>query len=549
MTWNRLYRPATVEQLHITSVREQLEKIVKSGKIPPVFLFTGPKGTGKTSAARILALLVNDPKNQDIFINQSEQKYNSPDVTSSEAQKILQGRSFVVQELDAASNRGIDDIRSLKERLAVPPMPGQTTVIILDEVHMLTTEAHNALLKILEEPPAYVMFILATTELHKIPETIVSRCQVINFREATLDELKIALTKILKTEKIEFEADALDLIVKQARGSFRDAIKVTELISLQGKVTVDTFTKTLGPLIQPMVDELLLAVTSKQTDKIINIFETLRTHNTNADVFFETLLLTLHSMVIGHYRGQTIQPLSLAVSQFLLKQLLAVSPNHTIIPFLPLELQILEIVSKAQQQNNSGKSSSGGSNTSANTSLKASPPVKRIEILQAERSRKEIIPVIQDSVVEVIPMTLALDLISTSDIVPAVASEILHVSNDELTNVDLPIDLKDGDNFSVQYVCDNWKLVVEALAKENPSISALLQSAIPLAEGHNQLTIQVFYAFHQEQLKQQKFSQIINNIVNSISNSTLTLKFGIIARATDTSQDGQLIQAATEHLM
>ena len=232
MAWNRKYRPSSISGLHLVEVRNQLETLILQGSIPQALLFAGPKGTGKTSAARILGALLNDPENlepvKSIFFSKKKTKKGSSlqDIKTITplAEKILSGDSYVVQEMDAASNRGIDDIRALKERIMLPPQEGVITVYILDEAHMLTTEAFNALLKLLEEPPEHVLFVLATTALHKIPATISSRCHVVQFRQATNEEILTALKSILEKEKIAYDTEALGEIAHQSDGSFRDAI-------------------------------------------------------------------------------------------------------------------------------------------------------------------------------------------------------------------------------------------------------------------------------------------------------------------------------------
>src|SRR5579859_2130216 len=188
MSWYRQYRPITLAGLHLVSVRETLQQLLGSGQFPHALLFAGPKGTGKTSAARIVGAILNDPANaefvQSVFFGGKKKSkavvnFQEPNSSDPIVQQIQRGTSYVVIELDAASHRGIDDIRQLKERVHLPPAEGLIALYILDEAHMLTTEAFNALLKLLEEPPPHAVFILATTELHKIPETIISRCAVV----------------------------------------------------------------------------------------------------------------------------------------------------------------------------------------------------------------------------------------------------------------------------------------------------------------------------------------------------------------------------------
>ena len=209
MTLYLKYRPQNISELDLVSAREALEKTLKNKNIPHAFLFSGPRGTGKTSAARILAMMVNKIEN-----------YDTPHII----------------ELDAASNRGIEEIRTLREQVALSPMSSKYKVYIIDEVHMLTTEAANALLKTLEEPPAHVVFVLCTTDPQKLPETVISRCTQIIFSRPSIEEIVAKLKLVAKGEKYKINPEDLELIAIEAKGSFRDAIKILEQVIVTGIV-------------------------------------------------------------------------------------------------------------------------------------------------------------------------------------------------------------------------------------------------------------------------------------------------------------------------
>ena len=225
MTLYLKYRSQTIDELDLESVREQLKKIVASGNIPHGLLFSGPKGSGKTSAARILAKIINCERRT---------KDDEPCNKCQSCLEIARGNNLDVIEIDAASNRGIDDIRSLKENIMLAPSRSSKKIYIVDEAHMLTLEASNAFLKTLEEPPEHVIFILATTEPLKLPETVRSRLVSISFQKGTEPEIERQLTRGAKGEKIEIEKDAIKKIAKIADGSFRDAIKAFEQTVLSG---------------------------------------------------------------------------------------------------------------------------------------------------------------------------------------------------------------------------------------------------------------------------------------------------------------------------
>ena len=197
------YRPDNFDSvIGQSSITKTLENAIKQNQLPQALLFCGPRGVGKTTCARILA------KN----INKSEEK--SSDF------------SFNIFELDAASNNGVDDIRNLIDQVRIPPQTGKYKVYIIDEVHMLSGQAFNAFLKTLEEPPSYAIFILATTEKHKVIPTILSRCQIYDFKKISTDDIKVYLEKIAHTEKISFEEEALYLIAKKSDGALRDALSI-----------------------------------------------------------------------------------------------------------------------------------------------------------------------------------------------------------------------------------------------------------------------------------------------------------------------------------
>ncbi|OGO77188.1 MAG: hypothetical protein A2Y23_01820 [Clostridiales bacterium GWB2_37_7] len=215
----RKWRPRKFEdvfgQEHVT---ETIKNEIKSNKISHAYLLCGTRGTGKTSTARLLAKAVNCSKRVDF----------DPCDSCNSCISINEGSSIDVIEIDAASNRGIDDIRNLREAIKFTPTMGKYKVYIIDEVHMLTNEAFNALLKTLEEPPAYVMFILATTEPHKLPATILSRCQRFDFKRISIQNIMNHLSAICKHEGMEAEDAALRIIARNADGAMRDALSILD---------------------------------------------------------------------------------------------------------------------------------------------------------------------------------------------------------------------------------------------------------------------------------------------------------------------------------
>lgn len=214
----RKYRPKTFDEVigqdHIVTT---LKNQIKLDKISHAYLFTGSRGTGKTSTAKIFAKAINCTNNKD----------GSP-CGECEVCKALDKTNIDVLEIDAASNNGVDEIRDLRERVKYPPVVGKYKVYIIDEVHMLSASAFNALLKTLEEPPSHTVFILATTEVHKLPATILSRCIRFDFKLVSLEDLSALLRKILKQEGVTFDEQGVSVIARAGEGSVRDTLSIAD---------------------------------------------------------------------------------------------------------------------------------------------------------------------------------------------------------------------------------------------------------------------------------------------------------------------------------
>ena len=254
----RVWRPAlwdeVVGQDHVV---QTLRNAIANDRVAHAYLFAGPKGTGKTTSARLLAKAVNclDPDESVRPCNKCEN-----------CLAVNDGRFMDLIEIDAASNTSVDDVRELREKINFSPSQGKFKVYIIDEVHMLSTSAFNALLKTLEEPPSHVIFILCTTEIHKIPATVLSRCQRHEFRRIPVPVIIKKLTELTKKEKIKIESDALSLIARQATGSMRDAISlVDQLSSMSKKITLTIAQEVLGTATSQSVIELVDAILTKNS--------------------------------------------------------------------------------------------------------------------------------------------------------------------------------------------------------------------------------------------------------------------------------------------
>jgi len=262
-----------VGQEHIT---QTLERSIKNDKISHAYLFSGPRGVGKTSVARILAYAVNDFKYLDDDTNYLD-----------------------IIELDAASNRKIEDMKQLIDRVWLAPTDGKYKVFIIDEVHMLTRDAFNALLKTLEEPPEYVIFILATTEAHKVPETILSRTQQFTFRPITKKNVIKQLTLIAKKEKINVDDEALDFIAGYGDGSFRDSIGLLDQASnINDKITLSDLEFIVGAAPKEVVDSILAAQDEASLQKMRKVFETISTNGYSVDSIVKQLINSLKNRLV-----------------------------------------------------------------------------------------------------------------------------------------------------------------------------------------------------------------------------------------------------------
>ena len=351
MVYYRKYRPQTIADLDSKDVRNKLDAVLRSSaptfiQVPHAFLFTGPKGLGKTSTARIVAKVINCTDRRD-----TSGKDIEPCNSCTQCVSITKGNNMDIMEIDAASNRGIDEMRDLKEKIKLSPLSAKKKVYIIDEVHMLTTEAFNALLKTLEEPPDHAVFILCTTEMHKVPATILSRCLHIGFRLATEEELVRSFERIAQGEGLKIDKKTLKSIAKLADGGFRDGTKILEeLVSLAGgkEITPELLdsrfhTATITQTVQKLVD----ALEKKDAKKGFSLVSTLVEQGPDIQFFLSQFLNEVHNLLLIKIgvegestlkTGMEVEELKVLLERF---ARIVGETKYAVVPQLPLELAIL----------------------------------------------------------------------------------------------------------------------------------------------------------------------------------------------------------------
>lgn len=334
MSLYRKYRPQDFENLiGQEHIKTTLLNAIKEGKISHAYLFCGPRGTGKTTTARLIAKAINcqNPLPSGHHCNEC--------MTCKSA---LDGSLVDLIEIDAASNRGIDEIRDLREKIRFVPSVAKAKVYIIDEVHMLTKEAFNALLKTLEEPPSHAYFILATTETHKVPATIISRCQRFDFRRIGETNLIDRLKFICENENLKYEPAALHLISSSVKGGLRDAISILDQLSSFGDISKENVNKTLGLGEYVAVENLFNALITNDRQSAIATISVVYEQGVDLMEFTKQFLEYLRKVMIDSVNGlQNIDSKKLIkiIESFIeARQKI----NLSIIPTLPLEIAVIQ---------------------------------------------------------------------------------------------------------------------------------------------------------------------------------------------------------------
>ncbi|PVH23898.1 DNA polymerase III subunit gamma/tau [Sphingobacterium corticibacter] len=289
----RKYRPVTfdsvVGQSHITNT---LKNAIHNNQLAQAFLFCGPRGVGKTTCARILAKTINCEQ-----ISENTEACGE----CNSCRSFQNGNSFSIHELDAASNNSVEDIRSLIDQVRIPPQTGKYKIYIIDEVHMLSQQAFNAFLKTLEEPPSYAIFILATTEKHKILPTILSRCQIFDFNRIQVEDMANHLARIAKNEGISYENDGLHVIAQKADGGLRDALSMfDQIVSFSNKeVTYKAVIDNLNILDYDYYFDLLQYIVQQDAAQALLVFDKVLTNGFDGGHFIAGLSAHLRNLLVA----------------------------------------------------------------------------------------------------------------------------------------------------------------------------------------------------------------------------------------------------------
>jgi len=512
----RKYRPLTfsdvIGQQHIV---QTLSNSIKNGRIGHAYLFTGPRGTGKTTIARIFARIVNC-QNPD---------GSNPCLKCEVCKSITEGRSLDIFEIDAASNTGVDNIRELRENVKFPPSIAKYKVYIIDEVHMLSTGAFNALLKTLEEPPSHAIFILATTEIHKVPETIISRCQRYDFTRLSIEQIIEKLSIDAKSEKISIEKDALEMIAIAAEGGMRDAESLlAQVMSLEDKkITAKEVAEILGTSERQSLEKMTELLLTKNTSEALALVNKISEDGYDLDVFNKSLLNYLRQLMLVSVDEKLAKIFSYELTKeqakIIAEQAKNQQPKHMLfiiqcfseiqgkikssfIPQLPLEMAIIKAVGGPEKglENSSQKPALTNSQTKYATSTPDTLQEPKTASFSPISSKKD-----ETSVAE-----------NEAEIEP-------KMTEDEA-------DIKQS-KFNLSDVKKCWNQAILEIKPINHSLSAILQSCQPIGVSDGVVSIAAKFPFHKDKLNDDANRLTMESVFAKILGFRLRIKANTNAEA------------------
>lgn len=431
------YRPQKFDELFgLESIAKVLTSQLQKDQVGHAYLFYGPRGTGKTTTARILA-------------------------------KEVGCRDLDLIEIDAASNRGIDDIRSLREKIGLAPTAGRRKVYIIDEVHMLTKEAFNALLKTLEEPPEHAILILCTTEPHKVPETIRSRCQKFEFKRASVADIVKKLQLIVKAEGATVPKEDLELIAKNAEGGFRDAETMLEQMIVGGLPASEVVGLAASESVGKFVEFLL----NKQVAEAVKFVNRRYEEGSNLATFNQTLLEYLRSLLL-------------------------------------IQAEVGEELLEAPEENYKQMKEQ---------SSKISPQKLNFMIEEFTRSAEEVAA----ATIPQLPLEMAVVRIAEAGSWKMEAGQ--KAGNSKLEK-DQASSLQPQASGSVADIVSKWNSVLTAIKPYNHSLEALLRSCRPVKLEDGTLTLKVFYKFHKERLEEIRNRSLLEKVASELTGIPLKVR-------------------------
>jgi DNA polymerase-3 subunit gamma/tau len=480
-----------VGQDHIT---QTLINAFEQDRIAQGYIFTGPRGVGKTTTARILAMALNAEGG-------ASSNFDPHSVISRE---IADGRSLDVLEIDGASNRGIEEIRNLREQIKFAPMKGAFRVIIIDEVHMLTTPAFNALLRTLEEPPPHGKFIFATTDIHKVPATIISRCQRFDFNRISLQIISERLEFILKEEGITFDPESINAIAKKADGSMRDGLSLLDqAISFCGKeINYDGVVKALGLIADELYFEFTRCIREKDATGTVNMLSSFSGFGIPAPEVMVGMAGHIRNILYAGVKdGESLLEMNTEHKQRYIQEseswdrrdLLRISQVLTDVaatirraqdPYLLLEMTVLKLLEMDRsiyidQIISSSASSSKVRSKDPERSESVQPikkplnPIVKKKYIDPEKKLAAPAPVVQDPVVS----------IKNKNEKNEVKEQLENNFDKETVAIQIPPDL------NIEGILERWPSIMEKIHLARPSIGAILEECKPDEFDGNKLII------------------------------------------------------------